>query len=81
MSLSMEFLCSEIQFRKDTVTSGKRFNKKTYESVIINYPNPPPQDYAAQVYVIKNEYEAVLAGQGTTMKSMECLWVYEEKKA
>ncbi|MCM1325828.1 MAG: hypothetical protein NC094_07670 [Bacteroidales bacterium] len=83
MSLSMEFLGSEIQqgivfrdtsnitadfiiasmesicckadipakFRKDTITSGKLFKKKTYECVIINHPNPP-QDYAAQVYVL-----------------------------
>ncbi len=83
MSLSMEFLGSEIQpsvsfrdvsnitadfiiasmqnacqasniparFRKDTVTSGRMFSKRTYECVIVNHPNPP-QDYAAQVYVL-----------------------------
>lgn len=52
---SMENVCNEYnipaKFRKDTVTSGKLFNKKTYECVIVNHPNPP-QEYAAQVYVL-----------------------------
>lgn len=130
MSLSMEFLGSEIQppmtfadasnitadyivntignicnernipakFRKDIITSGKLFSKKTYECVIINHPNPP-QEYAAQVYVLagntvmfhfagnskafreKNEYEAVKAGQGTTMQSMKYMFKQPDKIA
>lgn len=51
----MEKICDErsipIMMRKDTVTSGSFFNKKTYECIIVNHPNPP-QDYAAQIYVL-----------------------------
>ena len=52
---NMERVCGEnnipAKFRKDTVTSGSFLKKKTYECVIVNHPQPP-QDYAAQVYVL-----------------------------
>ncbi len=51
----MENICNErgipAKFRKDIVTSGNLFHKKKYECVIVNHPNPP-QEYAAEVYVL-----------------------------
>jgi hypothetical protein len=99
---SMKNVCAERNipavFSKDTIKTGTLFNKKTYECVIVNHPNPP-QAYAQQVYVLSgttvlfhffgnskafrenNEYEAVRAGQGTTMQSMKYMFKQPDKMA